>query len=210
MIFPIILHHDNSLKYTKDLELLIAGREYDVIDSSYLQTKFTESFNIALIKSFKKKEQKYTHLMICNNDINLNASQLNILDNIVKNRSGIFSPSVNSPHSSVMSPSGPGELREVPWIEFICPILSFDVFDDVGYLDMSMSYGWGVELDYCYRAKVLGYKTYLIQNVRIQHYEHRSQDDHSKYSHLANAEMNGALSSKYGDGWQQKLKYPQW
>lgn len=211
MIYPVILDHQNSREYTKNIELGILDREYAIIDSSYLQTKFSESFNIAIIKGFERlKSKEYSHIMICNNDITLSSDLISKMEEYIDGRSGIFSPSVNSPHAAVMSRQGDSALREVPWVEFICPIFSFDVINDVGFLDMNLSYGWGVELDYCYRAYQCYYKTYLIQNVRIQHYEHRSQENHSEYAHIANLEMNGVLALKYGEGWQEKLNFPQW
>lgn len=211
MIYPVILDHQNSREYTKNIELGILDREYTIIDSSYLETKFSESFNIGIIKGFNKiKSNDYSHIMICNNDITLNSDILLKLEEYIQDYSGIFSPTVNSPHAGVMSKKGDLDLREVPWLEFICPIFSSDIINDVGFLDMNLSYGWGVELDYCYRAANIGYKTFLVQNVRIQHYEHRSQENHSEYAHIANLEMNYVLASKYGEGWQEKLNFPQW
>ncbi len=211
MIYPIILHHDKSVEYTKSLEANLFGREYDIIDSSALHTSFTQSFNIACIKAYTHfLANKYTHVMICNNDISLNSSQLDILDQKIGNMDGIFTPSANSPHHSVMSAVGSDDLREVPWIEFICPIISFSVIDTIGLLDTKLLHGWGVELDYCYRASLQNFKTYLVQNVIVHHYEHRSQDNHNNYRHHANSEMNHVLRGKYGDGWQEILKYPQW
>lgn len=211
MIYPIILDHENSREYTKNIELKILDREYTIIDSSYLETKFSESFNIGIIKGFQKlKSGNYSHIMICNNDITLSSDLICRMEQCIEGYSGIFSPAVNSPHAAVMSRQGDSALREVPWVEFICPIFSADVINDVGFLDMNLSYGWGVELDYCYRAYQCYYKTYLIQNIRIQHYEHRSQENHSEYAHIANLEMNGVLALKYGEGWQEKLNFPQW
>jgi hypothetical protein len=211
VIYPIILHHKNSEIFTKELELNLIGRDYGVVDSSYLKTRFSETFNIALTLGFKKmKSGEYSHVMICNNDINLNSDHLVKIESYIDDMSGVFTPSVNSPHSSVMSASGSDGLREVPWVEFICPIFSIDVLREVGYLDLDLSYGWGVELDYCYRASVREIKTFLVQNVQIQHYEHRSQEDHGEYSHYANIEMNHVLSEKYGSSWQETLKFPQW
>ncbi len=211
MIYPIILHHKNSETFTEELKLNLADRNYEVVDSSYLKTRFSETFNIALTLGFSKiKSEEYSHIMICNNDINLTSNDLIKIESYIEDANGIFTPSVNSPHSSVMSASGSENLRQVPWVEFICPIFSIDVLRKVGYLDLDLSYGWGVELDYCYRASIQGIKTFLVQNVQIQHYEHKSQEDHGEYSHYANIEMNHVLSTKYGSAWQESLKFPQW
>lgn len=207
MIYTIILDHEKSRSYTESLISNIQDHPHEVIDSSTLGTSFTESFNIGLIKGYKSK---YDHIMICNNDISLTSKNLDDLNLYIDNKVGIFSPSLNSPHSKVMSPIGSEDLREVYWIEFVAPIFHREVVKNIGMLDFDMPYGWGVELDYCYRSILKSYKTYLVQNVRVKHYEHQSQEDESSYRHHANMEMNHVLSSKYGSDWQGLLRYPQW
>ena len=207
MILPIILHHDNSKQYTDDLVERLKPRKAFVIDSSKLGTQFTDSFNLALNVFL---HSKFSHVMVCNNDIDLDYEELHALQKVIYNRQGIFSPIVNSPHRLVMSRVGDEELRIVPWVEFVCPIISKNVVKDIGLLDSNITLGWGIELDYCYRAEIVGYRTKLIQTVDVHHYGHKSQSDHSEYSHYANIEMNGRLREKYGDNWQEVLKYPQW
>ncbi len=210
MIFPIVLHHNSSTEYTNAL-INRLNREYGIIDSSQLQTHFTESFNFGIIKGVLKiLDSEFTHVMICNNDITLSETHLADLDKIVKRKSGIFSPACNSPHAGVMSAIGTNELRKVPWVEFVAPIFSKDVLVKTGKLDTGMPRGWGIELDYCYRAKQAGFNTNLIQTVSVHHYGHKSQADHGEYSHYANIEMNDRLRKKYGDNWGEILQYPQW
>jgi GT2 family glycosyltransferase len=207
MIFPIILHHDTSVEYTNALIKQLEPRTSFMINSSILSTHFTDSFNVAL-ETFMRS--KFSHAMICNNDIDLDYDRLIQLENAVRRKKGIFSPIVNSPHSAVMSKKGNAIYRKVPWVEFVCLIISKDVVKKIGLLDEGMPRGWGIELDYCYRAKQAGFSTNLIQTVSVEHYGHKSQSDHGEYSHYANIEMNDRLREKYGDNWQEVLKYPQW
>jgi GT2 family glycosyltransferase len=207
MIFPIVLHHNSSTEYTVQLIGKIMPRSGHIVDSSKLGTHFTESFNVAL-ETFM--QSKFSHVMICNNDIDLDYDRLIQLENVVKGKKGIFSPVVNSPHTAVMHKQGDAVQRKVPWVEFVCPIISKDVVKEIGLLDTKMPRGWGIELDYCYRAKQAGFNTNLIQTVSVHHYGHKSQVDHEEYSHYANIEMNDRLREKYGDKWQEVLKYPQW
>jgi hypothetical protein len=211
MIYPIILDHEKSRNYTNELISNLGDYPHEVVDSTYLKTKFTESFNIALIKgySFLTEDNDYNHVMVCNNDISLNKNNLILLNKIINNKVGIFSPSCNSPFKKVMSRQNNESLREVPWVEFICPIIHKDIIKDVGLLDFDIKHGWGIEIDYCYRAKKKDYHIFLAQDCEIQHYEHQSQDDHGAYSHIASTEMNHFLSLKYGSGWQPILQYPQ-
>jgi GT2 family glycosyltransferase len=207
MIFPIILHHNSSTEYTVQLIGKIMPRSGHIVDSSKLGTHFTDSFNLAL-EAFM--QSKFSHAIICNNDIDLDYDRLIQLENAVRNKKGIFSPIVNSPHNAVMSKQGNATYRKVPWVEFVCPIISKDVVKKIGLLDTGMPKGWGIELDYCYRAKQAGFSTHLIQTISVEHYGHKSQADHAEYSHYANIEMNDRLREKYGDNWQEVLKYPQW
>jgi GT2 family glycosyltransferase len=207
MIFPIVLHHNSSTEYTNALWDRLEARVPFIIDSSKLGTHFTDSFNFAL-QAFM--QSKFSHAMICNNDINLDYDKLIQLENAVRRKKGIFSPVVNSPHTAVMHKQGDAVQRKVPWVEFVCPIISKSVVKEIGLLDTGMPRGWGIELDYCYRAKKAGFNTYLIQDVSVHHYGHKSQTDHGEYSHYANIEMNDRLREKYGDNWQEILNYPQW
>ena len=207
MIYTIILDHEKSRKHTENLVNNIKDHPYDIIDSSKLKTSFTASFNLGIIKGC---ELDYSHIMICNNDISLTSEDLDNLNYYIDDNVGIFSPSLNSPHTKVMSKIGKESLRNVYWLEFVAPIFHKDVLLDIRFLDDRMSYGWGVEIDYCYRAELAGYKSYLVQDVNIKHYGHQSQESHETYSHEANLEMNHVLREKYGSDWQALLRYPQW
>lgn len=207
MIYTIILDHEKSHNYTENLIKNIDGHPYEVINSSELKTSFTESFNIGIANGCKTN---FDHIMICNNDISLNSDNLTKLNFLLKDKVGIYSPQINSPHKKVMNRIGSQSIRNVYWLEFIAPIFHQNILNDIGLLDSNMSYGWGVELDYCYRSQLKKYYSYLIQDVEIKHFEHQSQDNHQEYCHEANKEMNSVLTAKYGSDWQALLRYPQW
>jgi GT2 family glycosyltransferase len=207
MILPIILHHDTSAEYTDQLKYSLGHIDYRVYDSSINQTHFTESFNRAIQENL---HNDYDYVMICNNDISFTATDFEALEIILNGKRGIFSPVVNSPHAGVMSKKGDKVFRQVPWVEFVCPIIHRDVIKAIGLLDKGMPRGWGVELDYCYRAKKAGFNTYLVQDIATHHYGGKSYSDREKHCHISNIEMNYRLAEKYGDNWQEILQYPQW
>jgi hypothetical protein len=207
MIFPIILHHDSSQEYTNALIKQLEPRTAFIINSSVLGTHFTDSFNLAL-EAFLAS--KFSHAMICNNDIDLDYDRLIQLENAVKNKKGIFSPIVNSPHAGVMHKQGDAVQRKVPWVEFVCPIISKSVVKKIGVLDTGMPRGWGIELDYCYRAKQVGFSTNLIQTVSVHHYGGKSYSNREEHCHLSSNEMHSRLIEKYGENWYGILEYPQW
>jgi GT2 family glycosyltransferase len=209
MILPIILHHNTSAEYTRQLEYALQEVDVIVYDSSEKKTSFTQSFNNA-IEIFKREQRRnvlYTHVMICNNDINLCSPQIRSLEKIIGDSSGIFTPIVNSPHHKMMEKQSDRELDEVPWIEFICPVISMDVLKAVGILERRLSLGWGIDLDYCYRSKLMGYKNFLLNNISVTHYEHKSQENYQEYSREATLEMNNILRLKYGSEWRSILNF---
>lgn len=208
MIHPIILHHELSAEYTQMLTDRLHGVNYEIYDSSLNQTPFSVSFNNAM-SIFMKKPDEYTHVMVLNNDISLNADQFMHLQNVVGSMDGIFSPSSNSPHPEVMAVYGQAKTRTVPWLEFICPIISRSVIESTGMLDDQMSLGWGIDIDYCYRASKNNMKCTLIQDCVIEHYEHKSQKSHRQYGLMAQLEMDTVLNEKYGQDWRKILKFKQ-
>lgn len=211
MILPIILHHNTSAVYTQKIELALQHTGVIVYDSSEYKTAFTASFNRA-IEIYKREQVNnpaYTHVMICNNDIDLRAEQFGALEKIIGSASGIFTPVVNSPHHKVMSKQSDKEMDEVPCIEFICPVISNDVLKDVGFLDAGLTLGWGIDMDYSYRAKLKGYRSMVVNHISVHHYGNKSQESPLAYGNKANMEMNHILKLKYGADWRQLLKYPQ-
>jgi GT2 family glycosyltransferase len=73
-----------------------------------------------------------------------------------------------------------------------------------------MPRGWGIELDYCYRAKQVGFSTNLIQTVSVHHYGGKSYSNREEHCHLSSNEMHSRLIEKYGENWYGILEYPQW
>ncbi len=205
MLDIFVLDHENSRQYTTEFISRIPYAK--VYNSSKEQTHFTISFNSCLKKS------KADWVMVCNNDIHLSEAVIFGLKQILTTvPPGIYSPVVNSPHWKVMHRNNPedDQIRLVPWLEFVCPIIHKDVIKKIGYLDELMPRGYGVEMDYCYRAKEAGFLTSLIQAYDIYHYGHGSQLSHEEYRTEASSEMNWRLSTKYGENWQKLLQFPQW
>lgn len=200
-----VMDHENSREYTRQLVEQLPNVE--VYDSSMHNTRFTESFNNCLKMGLERGDE---YIGVWNNDIFVNSSQMGVFWRTIRGRVGIFHLACNSPHHKVMTPVGSEPLRRVPWVEFVAPVFHREVVEKVGLLDPDMSYGWGVELDYCYRAKMQGYDTMLVQNDSMKHFGHKSQASHSEYIAKASPEMHQVLEQKYGKDWNKKLNYPQW
>jgi GT2 family glycosyltransferase len=191
----IVLSHNSSLDYTKAF-MKSTNDIFTVYDSSKAKTQFTQSFNNCL-KSISEE-----WIMICNNDIDLNAYDTLEIERLLRMKpAGIYSPIVNSPHPQMY------KAGEVNWVELVIPIIHKKVIDRIGYLDEDMIRGWGVDMDYCYRAKKWGFNIEILPTRAIKHYEHKSIGNIPDYVDKASSEMNTFLKNKYGANWKKILDY---
>jgi len=145
-------------------------------------------------------------VMVCNNDIDLDSARFIELEEILKKAPpGIYSPLVSSFFDFMFTRKNDYLYRSTPWIEFVCPIVHKDVIRSIGLLDEKLTLGYGVDIDYCYRARSLGYGINLIQNVFVKHFGHKSQENRQDYNKTAVLEMEKVLLDKYGVDWKSKL-----
>lgn len=198
MIDFVVLSHKNSQKYTDGIVKKVPS--VNVYHSHLHKTPFTVSFNNALQNSSAE------WVAPINNDINIDQRHVDILNKTVASLlPGIYSPKVNSPHHHMHANLTDEAILFTKWIELVCPIIHKNVIEKVGLLDESMPLGYGVDYDYGYRARRYNFRVGVLQNVKVHHYEHRSQDNHIKYRDEASKEMNAALSKKYGKNWRLRL-----
>jgi len=200
-----ILDHEISHQYTQILTERLFPYPCAVYDSSKNKTPFTLSFNQCLIEFLHSKKD---WVMVCNNDIDFDLLRLLKIESILKEAPpGIYSPLINSFHTFMSAPrrNDLDFFRYEPWVEFVCPIIHRDVISAAGFLDTSLTLGYGIDIDYCYRAKSLGFNAGLIQDVYVQHFGHKSQKNHQEYNKDGILEMDKVLSDKYGVEWKDKL-----
>jgi hypothetical protein len=191
----IVLSHNSSLDYTKAF-MKSTNDIFTVYDSSKAKTQFTKSFNNCL-KSISEE-----WIVICNNDIDLNSYDVLDIERLIEDKeAGIYSPIVNSPHPQMY------KAGKVNWLELVIPIIHKDVIIEIGMLDEDMIRGWGVDMDYCYRAKNAGFNIEILPTRAIKHYEHKSIGNIPDYMDKASSEMNTFLRNKYGANWRKILDY---
>jgi len=199
-----ILDHENSRKYTQELTSSISPYPYIVYDSSKHRTSFTSSFNRSLMAFMLLNKSNW--VMVCNNDIDLDYDRLVELENILeRSPQGIYSPLVSSFFDFMFTKKNENLFSSTPWLEFVCPIIHKDVIRSIGLLDEKLTLGYGIDIDYCYRARNLGYGINLIQNVFVRHFGHKSQENRQEYNNTAVQEMEKVLLNKYGADWKSKL-----
>jgi GT2 family glycosyltransferase len=112
---------------------------------------------------------------------------------------GQIAPQHNSPHKFMEYAEV--EAQPVPYLEATATLVKASTIRRVGFWDLELTLGWGVDYDYGHRVREAGLLNVLTNRARITHKEHKSIRDFSDYTTRACAEMNAVLSAKYGADW---------
>lgn len=188
-----VVHNDYANYHYRTDRILKLDKNYN----------FTPALNFMMYHAFYMEKAHYA--VLCNNDIEI--PNVGFFDQMIEEApmyTGIITASCNSPHPGVMEND---QLTEVPWVEFVAPCINRDLYIQAGNMDDSrFKRGWGVELDYCHRARDLGFKIYNDGRYRFNHIGQQTTrgTDHDK---KASAEMNSGLTEKYGNDWRETLKW---
>lgn len=110
-----------------------------------------------------------------------------------------IAPQHNSPHKFMEQAHS--EAQAVPYLEPTATLIKASTIEVVGFWDLDLTYGWGVDYDYGYRVRRGGLINVLTNRARVTHKEHQSISDLSDYIEKASAEMGDVLTRKYGDDW---------
>lgn len=112
-----------------------------------------------------------------------------------------ISPQCNSPHKFMERAEQ--EAQPVPYLEPTATLIRASTIERVGFWDLDLSHGWGVDYDYGYRVRQAGLVNVLTNRARIVHKEHRSITNWSAFVDTASSEMHTVLTRKYGPGWER-------
>lgn len=112
---------------------------------------------------------------------------------------GQIAPQHNSPHKFMERAYLTAQ--PVPYLEAIATLIKASTLAIVGFWELTLTYGWGVDYDYGYRVRAAGLLNILTNRARITHKEHQSIGDLSAFIREASAEMNDVLRRKYGEDW---------
>jgi GT2 family glycosyltransferase len=110
-----------------------------------------------------------------------------------------IAPQHNSPHRFMERATS--EAQPVPYLEPTATLVKSSTINRVGFWDLELTLGWGVDYDYGYRVRQAGLLNVLTSRARVTHKEHRSITDFDDYRERASAEMNRVLAAKYGADW---------
>jgi GT2 family glycosyltransferase len=73
-------------------------------------------------------------------------------------------------HWKAMHCRGSKEIRQVPYSDFQCPLISRRLIEAVGGIDSDLMYGWGPDWLFAITAKKLGYKIGVVDRCCILHH----------------------------------------
>jgi len=101
-----------------------------------------------------------------------------------------IAPQMHSPHRFMEE--AVADAQRVPYLEPTATLIKASTFDRVGFWDLDLTLGWGVDYDYGYRVREAGLVNVLTRRARITHKEHKSIADMSAYVERAASEMQGS------------------
>ena len=102
--------------------------------------------------------------------------------------------------------------RRTWMIDNIAALWRADWFDEIGWFDPEMIYGWGVDLETCYRAREQGKKLAVddcsvVEKITdIGYTMERMNMTATDRRVFARANMTEVLSRKYGPDWEDKMR----
>jgi len=112
-----------------------------------------------------------------------------------------ISPQFNSPHKFMERALQAAQ--KVPYLEPTATLIKASTIEKLGFWDLDLSHGWGVDYDYGFRVREAGLSSIVTNRARIVHKEHKSIRNWSEFVERASSEMHTVLTRKYGPGWER-------
>lgn len=161
---------------------------------------FTKGWNLAI----KTLWNDFDAFWLMNSDISINEKSIQRCCEIINNSDiGILTPVYNC-WMKHCQPQNTDGLRQTNIIEFTAPIIKKEVFKKIGFFDERFALGYGVEFDFCYRARQAGFKIWVDDASSFNHIGHqtiKANEGLIAYSKKANFELTHGLLNKYGWDW---------
>lgn len=211
MKLGILILHFNTPELTKRLadsiqEAIVIdngsdkGKEFKGKNRSFKTVKplgFTKGWNTAIDGVYKE----FDAFWLMNSDIEVTRQSIDRVKEVLKRKDiEMFTPSYNAWNRSSHN-QGTGNLRETGFMEFCAPVIKKSVFERVGFFDETFALGYGVELDFIYRAKQKGIKVWVDDGSEFYHIGHQTIGGNGgllDYQAKGNAERDRAMKKKYG------------
>lgn len=197
---------DNGSDPGKKPIVFSEGREYSDLNIYMLDKNygFTAGWN-QVIKHFYNE---YDVFWLMNSDIIIGRESIERIKSLLEDTDVNFiTPSFNCWMSHVRN-ANTQSLRNVKVIEFTAPVIKKTVFENTGLFDELFYRGWGVEFDYCFRARKKGFKVQVDDGSNFYHIGQQTiniSEGYNSYGKKAANEMMAGMSKLYGQQWQLKL-----
>jgi hypothetical protein len=112
-----------------------------------------------------------------------------------------ISPQFQSPHGFMECATHAAQ--PVPYLEPKATLIKASTIERIGFWDMDLTHGWGIDYDYGYRVRQAGLVNILTNRARIGHRGQDAVPDWPAFAARAGAEMHHVLTRKYGPCWER-------
>ena len=217
MKLGIFILHYNTTELTQRLgnsipEAIIIDNGSDTPFSSRAHQVLRLDKNYGFTKGWNKCIEHYYEqfdaFWLMNSDIIISRESIDRIKLLLLDQqAAILTPSFNCWMEHVNNYNTEG-VRDVKVIEFTAPVVRKCVFDSIGKFDERFSRGWGVEFDFCYRAKQSGYLTYVDDGSNFYHIGQQTihiSEGSTDYNKQAHTEWMKGMTGLYGKDWQKNL-----
>jgi len=166
----------------KDYELMVfdngsndAGRSKYTTHRIEQNVFFGGGFNAAMQMVIESDE--YDSLLFLNNDLTVHPYNfVSVLRCEMYTGCDVVSPTfyniepLGQCHWKTMHNWGATEVRRVPFIDFQCPLISKRLLEEVGEIDPSLLYGWGIDAYFAIVCRQKGWDMGVIDRLCVLHH----------------------------------------
>jgi GT2 family glycosyltransferase len=164
---------------------------------------FTKGWN----EGIRAVYEEFDAFWLMNSDIIITPKCIDRVEAILNEQPEVLflTPSYNCwmKHCQTVKMAG---LVETGVMEFTAPVIRKEVFERLGFFDEIFERGYGVEFDYCYKARQAGIKMYIDHQSNFYHLGQQTINKNGgllAYSKKANFELTHGLITRYGHGFRK-------
>jgi GT2 family glycosyltransferase len=166
----------------------------------------------------------YTHAMTLNNDTRLSKGFVAaLLDSRLPDDTGIVGPLYDDPFGfTAMQAEFDGEAadyapvpryRRVSAVDGTALVLTREAWRRVGGLDLRTfgRYGWGVDMDLCFRMTEAGFGVYVTEMAFINHFGRKTAHavyGRTRYQQAAKRRARRGMRELHGKDWYERFSAP--
>lgn len=211
--FGKLILHFNTPELTENLCRMVPGAI--VIDNGSTRFPYKgknrciRQDNLGFTKGWNRAIEtlwdEFDVFWLMNSDIQVSRSNLYRIETLAARPDLLFfTPSFNC-WMKHCQPNRNKKIETTTILEFTAPIIRKEVFERIGLFDPIFAMGYGVEFDFCYRAKQAGIPMHVDHRSSFYHMGQQTISKHGgilDYSKHANYELKSGLLQKYGPNYE--------